>query len=453
MTASDHPRVSAENEAATSDGSSRPPAQPSPAATGVTTTAKGQTDVQGAPSTDPSAAALNRPVGARPAKRRSPSGSSPVASPGGAAAASGAPSHYQGTTAPVSASVLRELRRARARKLLLRVLLLVVLPTAVSGIYFLLLASSVYESTSVVVIERRQPIDLGVSRLHEQLRSAVAGEAPSVDAKAAPKPPALGIREDALLAKEYLVSRELWSTLDRELKAREHFSSNAVDAFSRLAKDSSHEDAFSYFLKRISVTHDPSASTLTVRTKAFDAKMASRLNEASLKACEAMLNRLSARVQADQLELLERELERARVTSVRLAGNPAELSGTSKLQVNSQRAGSNTGSNASSNASSNTSSSASPSASPSAAAGGAIADPRARQAAERVEQLREGVALLRDEMAHQSRYVVRVAGPSLPDAASYPQRGRAVLTTLLASIIGMGILSLLFSAIREHTNL
>jgi capsular polysaccharide transport system permease protein len=46
-----------------------------------------------------------------------------------------------------------------------------------------------------------------------------------------------------------------------------------------------------------------------------------------------------------------------------------------------------------------------------------------------------------------------MAGPSTPDEASYPRRGRAVLTTFLFSIIAMGILSLFVSAVREHTNL
>jgi len=302
---------------------------------------------------------------------------------------------------PVSATVLQQLRRERAKKLFVRVLAFVVTPTLVSWIYFWQFASNEYESTSIVVVERREPLVFGNGRLNEGSRpEPFAQPTVAADSKGKKNGNVAGIRDDALLVKEFILSHDMWSKLDEGLRLRAHFGSTNVDWLSRLAVGSSRESAFAYYLKHVTVNHDAGSATLTLKTRAFDRALTAQMNDLILRESELRLNSLSRRAQEDKLQLAELELTRA----TKSASTATEA-------------------------------------------------PHAELAQQRLDNVQALVDSLRDDLAHPDRYIVRVAGPSLPDEASYPRRGRAVMTTLLACIIGMGIGSLLFSAIREHSNL
>jgi capsular polysaccharide transport system permease protein len=310
-----------------------------------------------------------------------------------------------------------------------RILFLVVLPTVLSAIYFGFIATNEYESECVFVVERRStdtpgleaPTQTGSGTRHESGSARDIGKDSSSNVA----------REDALLAKDFILSREMLDVLDRRLKLLAHYRDGRIDWLSRLPVSSSRESAHDYYLKRLSVNHDPTASTLTVRFRAFEGPLARRALETILETTEGRLNALGARALKDRLELAERELARARALSSEFEAAPP-----SPQQLAAARPKGAT------------------------ATSEADFDPRNKarlmlleERAEHLVRAEERVQHLQDELKGQSRYVALVAGPSAPDEARYPRRGRAVLTTFLLSIVGMGILSLLFSAIREHTNL
>ncbi|MGC4063645.1 MAG: hypothetical protein QM784_03165 [Polyangiaceae bacterium] len=330
---------------------------------------------------------------------------------------------------PESASVLKELRRQRAKKLLQRILFLVVLPTILSAIYFGFFATNEYESECVFVIERRStdapglegPTQTGSSSRHDSASTRDLGKDSGGNVA----------REEALLAKDFILSSEMVDVLDRRLRILAHYRDGRIDWLSRLPASSSREQSHDYYLKRLSVNHDPAASTLTVRFRAFEGPLARRALETILETTEQRLNALGARALEDRLNLAERELARAKAQLDEF--EPATLAPQPPPPPRSRDA---------------------------AAQGETDKDPRHKarlmlleERAEHLVRAEERVQHLKDELKGQSRYVARVAGPSVPDEARYPRRGRAVLTTFLLSIVGMGILSLLFSAIREHTNL
>ena len=366
----------------------------------------------------------NRP-GKNPGKKR------PPASP---AAAEHAP-----IAAPVSASVLKEMRRKRAKKLLLRVLFLVVLPTLISSLYFGFIATNEYESTTLLVIERRDPWQL--NRLLGPIATpSDLGEVDTskLDSKAKSASNTVSTN-DALLVKEYVLSREMLTQLDQKVHLIDHYSHSSVDIFSRLSSNASRETAHSYYVKKVSLEHDSLASALTLKVRAFDKTIASQAADVILRAIEQMLNRIPARALEDTLKLTESEGERLKQECARLDAEIAQKLASSdkatKDSANSApllRAG-----NPKTNLSAELSTLLS----------------YREQRKQRLTFVQERAALLGDELKQKSRYDVQLAGPSEPDEASYPRRGRAVITTFLFCVIGMGILSLLVSAIREHTNL
>jgi capsular polysaccharide transport system permease protein len=60
------------------------------------------------------------------------------------------------------------------------------------------------------------------------------------------------------------------------------------------------------------------------------------------------------------------------------------------------------------------------------------------------------LAQAREEAQRKQLYLERVVQPNLPDSAIEPKRLRAVLTTLVFSLIGWALLSLLIAGVREH---
>jgi capsular polysaccharide transport system permease protein len=61
--------------------------------------------------------------------------------------------------------------------------------------------------------------------------------------------------------------------------------------------------------------------------------------------------------------------------------------------------------------------------------------------------------LARTDGLRQHRYLALIAEPSLPDEAMFPRRWLSLLTTFIASLVLFGVLSLSFSAIKEHAKL
>jgi capsular polysaccharide transport system permease protein len=55
-----------------------------------------------------------------------------------------------------------------------------------------------------------------------------------------------------------------------------------------------------------------------------------------------------------------------------------------------------------------------------------------------------------NEARRQQAYVERIVQPNLPDKATQPRRIRGILSVFVLGLAAWGVLSLLFSAMREH---
>ncbi|HEY6722707.1 MAG TPA: hypothetical protein VI197_01715 [Polyangiaceae bacterium] len=373
-----------------------------------------------------------------------------------------------------AAAAVRALRRARARRLGVRVALGIGLPTVLASFYYFFVASSQYESVSLFTVQSAEA--RGMVGL-ETLIGAVPGAA----------------AHDTLAVRDFITSRDMLSLLERQLKLSEHYADPVSDWWARLTNRSNSEDTYDYYREMVQVDHDSTSGVLTLRVRAFGPDYASKVAEAVLSESEKMVNHLSERARSDQTKVAQAEVAKAeqRLSKARLAivelqrehveFNPQQtateafaLRGELKGELAMARA--------------------------ELMEARAFMQPNAPKVValeERVRSLSAQVAeesrrlvnpkgdkgltnsmaefdavmvekefaqsayqsaltsleLARSEASRQHRYLATIAKPSVPNAETHPKRVRGVVTVVLLSAMLLGIVMLLVEAVREHARI
>lgn len=371
------------------------------------------------------------------------------------------------------AKTAKQLRRLRARRLALRLVLGVGLPTMLASIYYGGLVQPRYESVTTFTIQSADGTP-GTSAL-QLLVANVPGTA----------------GRDVMLVQEYAQSRDMLALLMREHGWAEHYSDPEVDWFSRLPADAPFEDQYEFYLDHLRLEHDSASGVLTLSVQAFSREKAEQLGQAILDASEQMVNELSERARNDRIELSQTEVRRAeqRLSKARqdlreLQAQRGDLdptrSAASLLEVRSRLEGELAIARAELSTLSATLQSDAPpvleqrrrvaalqrqideqnrrlSGAEGQGLGEAIAsfEPVVieKEFAQRAyESALTSLELARVDAARQHRYLVRIAGPSRPESPAYPRFWYAVLTVLALSFALLGIGTLLIASIREHAN-
>ena len=175
-------------------------------------------------------------------------------------------------------------------------LIIVALPTLISFIYFLMIASPRYVSEARFVVRapaKEQPSNLGV---------ALAGVGLSAQAS------------DSFAVHEYLTSRDSLRDIGAALDLRRMYSRAGVDAFSRLPlplSDSSFETFHKQFNGYVTVGYNSGSGISTLRVEAFTPEDAQRVNNALLQSAETLVNRLNSRSSAAAVVEARTNLEEA----------------------------------------------------------------------------------------------------------------------------------------------
>ncbi len=189
------------------------------------------------------------------------------------------------TTGPAGESALARVRRQKARRLLLRILLGVGLPTAIAAMYFGLVASRQYESQAIVAVD-------------------AAGGAAVMSVV-----PGTNIPRDVMVVQEYALSRDAFRELVEREHYRRHFRSGKVDRFSRLSASASFEQAYAYYRRHVDVAYDPQTSFLTLKVRAFSGADAHRFAVALLRASEEKINRQSRQARDGRIAFARSEAD------------------------------------------------------------------------------------------------------------------------------------------------
>lgn len=366
-------------------------------------------------------------------------------------------------------------RRARSIRLVKRLALFVALPTSLAAAYYAAWASEQYESYALFTVQSSElRPSLGMDGLLASLGSSSAGR-------------------DALAVRDYVLSRDMLSRLDKEHGFIAHYKDSRRDYLSRLGGDASFEEAYDYFRGKIYADYDQTSGSVTLRVRAFSPEMAASISAAVLSYSEEMVNRLSDRERKDRTAYAEADVKKAelRLTEARKElvslqqkhedFNPLQTA-TAAMSIRTQletelakaraevmqlksymkddapqvRAASEKVKSLSAQVAGESRRLVDPTKSGGLNASLAdfeVAMVEKEFAQKAYESSMATLEVARADADRQHRYVAVIAAPSKPDESTYPRRVRSVLAAFVICFLLWGIGSMISAAVREHARL
>lgn len=167
-----------------------------------------------------------------------------------------------------------------------------IIASLLAAVYWLLLASDRYVSESHVIVQRTdiaggQTMDLG---------SLLTGGAP-------------GSRADQLLLRDHLQSVDMLRKLDAALGLRDHYSDKGKDFFSRMwRQDASMEWFHRHYLTRTSIEFDDYDGVLVITAQAYDPKKAQAITAMLVQEGERFMNKMAQDLAQAQVSFLEQQV-------------------------------------------------------------------------------------------------------------------------------------------------
>jgi capsular polysaccharide transport system permease protein len=350
--------------------------------------------------------------------------------------------------------------------------LTVIVPTALSILYFGLLTSDVYLSESKFVV--RSPDKPSTSGLGVILKTAGFSNA----------------GDEIYAAQSFVVSRDALHAVNRGQSFEAAYSRPSISIFDRfnpLGLFGSFEDLFEYYRGKIEVEHDTASSISTLTVRAYSPEDARKLNRQLLEMAEATVNRLNERGRQDLIRFAQAEVDdskdKARAAALSLSSfrnmsgvvDPekqatVQLQMISKLQdeliaarnqllqlraytpenpqipvLETRISGLSHDIDAELGkvAGNRRSLAASAAQYQRLLLESQVAD---KQLAGSISSLEEA----RNEARRKQAYVERIVQPNLPDEAIEPRRLRGIFGTFVFGLIAYGIISMLMAGMREH---
>jgi capsular polysaccharide transport system permease protein len=355
---------------------------------------------------------------------------------------------------------------------------IVVTPTLLASLYYLLIAAPLYVSEARFVVRSRsqgQPAALG-----SVLQSVGQSFGVSVGDSAT----------DAFEVHEYMISRDAVQDLIRKVDLRALLDRPEADFLARAPRPfegRSFETFYKDYKRFVMVGYDAQTGISTLRVRAFRAADAQNIATTLLSGGEALVNRLNDRSMADAVAQAQRQVAEAEQRGVRAEATLTafrnaqrmidpdrtsvaglELIGKLETQLDNMRA-------------ERAGLAASAPDSPQlpvldkriAAFGAQLEVERARIAGEAnslapkvgeyeqlildrdiaaksIEAAEATLESARIDARRKLLYLERVVSPDLPDKAEQPRRLLSVLTVLVSTLVAYGIVSLGVAGLREH---
>jgi capsular polysaccharide transport system permease protein len=199
---------------------------------------------------------------------------------------------------PLYTPPLAPVQTRRRPRIWPRVLLLIVLPTLLSGFYFGLIAADRYMSEARFVV--RKP------------SNPVRGSAQTLSIDDAPK--GLG-GDDSYVVRDFLNSRDALNLLLAKTDFRAEVARAGNDWFWRfpgLLTGDTDEDLYRLYQWFVKVDYDTSTGVTSLDVQAFDPEEARRLAVVLMDGGEALLNRMNDRARADAIRVAQDEVARSK---------------------------------------------------------------------------------------------------------------------------------------------
>lgn len=352
--------------------------------------------------------------------------------------------------------------------------LIVVLPTALSCLYFGVMASDRYTSVSSFVIRSPQK-NTGASGLTAFLQNV--GFSRSTD--------------DSFIVNDFVLSRDALKSLETDLAIRQKYESPNIDLFSRFdgfGLDKSNENFYEYYQEHVKITLESSSSITTLKVKAYTSEDAHAINEHLLKLAENLVNRLNSRGRSDMVTTAEANVQKAEERVAEITDKLAqyrnkhqifdiEKQSTLKMQLISKlqdqliavqtqltqlRAVTPENPQIAILAERENAITAEIRKETDKVLGSSSSSINEKTAGYEklilekefaAKQLASALATLeqsKQEAEKKQLYLERISQPSVPDAATEPKRIKSIFSVFLLSLVALGVFKMLYAGIREH---
>lgn len=180
-------------------------------------------------------------------------------------------------------------------KSVIKSLLLVVgIPTLIAVVYYNFIASDIYVSEAKFAI-RSSKSSVSVS--------GVASLFASGDSS--------GSGQDSVVVQNYIHSRDMMTLLEERLGLVDNYSKDEIDFVARLKKDPSKEDLLDYMTDNIEIVRDETSNIISLKVRSFTSSLANAIAHEVIDSSEALVNRLSSRIEKDTLEIARLEVDLA----------------------------------------------------------------------------------------------------------------------------------------------
>jgi capsular polysaccharide transport system permease protein len=175
---------------------------------------------------------------------------------------------------------------------------LIIIPFAITAVYFTFFAVDRFVSSAQVVVrqEGNNP-----SAALPGLSTLLTGANPAS-------------REETLYLREYITSTDMMSLLEERLHWAEHFQAQTSDPFYWLSRDATREELLKFYQRMVSAHYDETTGLLKVEVQALDQEMAHKMLISILQASEHFVNEVSHGIAREQMIFAKTELESARQT-------------------------------------------------------------------------------------------------------------------------------------------
>ena len=207
---------------------------------------------------------------------------------------------------------LRRRRRMRGLGILLRFMIFVILPTAFIGWYYYEKATDMYVSKSALIFKSGGA-------------AAAAGGAGLFNFGG------FSNLTESVSVQEYIQSQDILRRLNEDHGYFEHFQSEEIDEFHRLAPDATIDDAHKYFVGgllrsgKVEVSFDTAEGIIRLEVVGATPEASQRFSQAIIAYSEELVNKLNERSQNDGVRTAERKVAEARDELLRTQRRVAEV--------------------------------------------------------------------------------------------------------------------------------
>jgi capsular polysaccharide transport system permease protein len=185
-------------------------------------------------------------------------------------------------------------RAQRKRRFMIRIGLFCILPTVITFLYMIIIASPRYTSEFEITYQTYSPPTSTTTGLVQNFLGASGGS--TVD--------------PSQILYEYIRSASLMEKVDQQVGLRKYLSDNNVDFFARMSPSANLDTFLRYYLWHISV-EEGSGGYLTVDVEAYDQKMATAVAKAIIKDCDEMVDQMTGPARNNEVKTAETLVQQA----------------------------------------------------------------------------------------------------------------------------------------------